>query len=214
MKKISNREVVIENIEKDVKDLRTFSYVLNDKKTKEKLLKGAKRMKNIEVETKDGCSTLLFSDGSYLKTVLPLLKSWQNNETVLIDLNHVKIEEIEAGFDNSQKHMDTKIVIFVDNCRLVLHAYNTTQKLMIQGKNCEQFALNCLVPFFTKKIQEDLEEIKKINNDVKETLGPKKLIKKTENSFNCPQCEIIKTSNSELKVHMKSCHTKPGICHR
>ena len=140
-----------------------------------------------------------------------MLKLWQKNtnKTVAIDSYQVKIEE---SLDNSQKHIDTKLVIYVDNSRFVLHAYNTTQKLMIQGKNCENFALNCLVPFFTRKIEDDLEGIEKYNNDVKDTLGTKKGIKKTGDRFNCPQCELITKSNGELRVHMKSCHTKPGIC--
>ena len=132
----NNVEVCNLNLESDNKDERNFTYVLNDKKAKQKLLKGAKRAKNLEVEAKDGCITLLFNDGSYIKTVIPLLKSWQKNinGTVLIDSNQVKIEEINTGFDSSQKHMDTKLVIYANNSRLVLHAYNTTQKLMIQGK--------------------------------------------------------------------------------
>ena len=209
----NNVEVCNLNFESDNKDERNFTYVLNDKKAKEKLLKGAKRAKNLEVEAKDGCITLLFNDGSYIKTVIPLLKSWQRNinGTVLIDSNQVKIEEIDTGFDSSQKHMDTKLVIYANNSRLVLHAYNTTQKLMIQGKNCEIFSLQCLVPFFTKKIEDDLDEIVKYNNDVKDILGNNKGIKKP-GGFNCPQCELVTASNGALKVHMKSCHTKPGIC--
>ena len=48
--------------------------------------------------------------------------------------------------------MDTKLVIFVNNDRLVLHAYNATQNLMIQGKNHENFAVKYLEPMFLEKI--------------------------------------------------------------
>ena len=79
------------------------------------------------------------------------------NDTILLNKVEIKILEFEAGFENSQKHMDTKLVILVKNSRLVLHTYNSTQKLMVQGQNYEEFALNCLKPFFKEEIEEHIE---------------------------------------------------------
>ena len=59
------------------------------------------------------------------------------DEIVQIDETEVKIIEIDAGIENSEKHVDTKLVVMVNNDRLVLHAYNGTQNLMVQGKNYE-----------------------------------------------------------------------------
>ena len=59
------------------------------------------------------------TDGAYFEVVLPLLKQWH---------------------DVTEKHMDTKLVVFAGNDRLVLHAYNGTQNLMVQGKNHENLA--------------------------------------------------------------------------
>ena len=42
---------------------RAHGYVLNNKRTKAKLLKGAKRSNNLDIERKDGCVNLLFDDG-------------------------------------------------------------------------------------------------------------------------------------------------------
>ena len=211
MKQIMNNQTQIFN--DDNKDGRFFDYVMNSKRAKIKLLKGAQRPKSLEVEVKDGCAILLFSDGSYYKIVLPLLRIWHQNvnQTISINDNEVRIDKIDQGFEDSQKHMDTKLVIVVNNCRLVLHAYNSSQKLMIQGKHSENFAVNCLIPFFTKKIEEDIEQINRFNDKIKDTLGTKKLLKKAGNSVKCPQCEVTSSSNGELKVHMKTCHTKPGI---
>ena len=50
--------------------------------------------------------------------------------------------------------------------------------------------------------------IDKINDDVKESFGMKKDVK-IEKS--CPQCELVSSSNADLKIHIKSCHTKPSI---
>ena len=209
MKQISNNQDDLCHYvrEDDDKEGRMFNYVLNSKRAQSKLLKGAKRSTPLEVEVKEGCVTFLFNDRSYYEILLPLLKVWhqQVNQTIFINEIEIRIEKSDIGFEDTKKHVDTKLVIFVNSCRLVLHAYNSTQKLMIQGKNYESFAVNCLVPFFTSRIEEDMEQINKFNDKVIDTLGTKK-------SQNCPQCPFKSTSNSNLKVHMKSCHTKPGIC--
>ena len=110
--------------------------------------------------------------------------------------------------DESKNHVDTKLAIIVNSDRIVLHAYNSKQKLMVQGKGYEHFAINCLEPLFKQKIGESLDRIDNFNNDVKVTLGAPKALEKR---FKCPQCELRTVKNGDLKVHMKMCHTKPGI---
>ena len=204
---VSNHCEVTEDTEN-----RIFDYALNNKRAKSKLLKGAMRGKHLVVEKKIGCVNLIFSDGSYFQTVLPLLRSWNRNqnEKLLINETEVEVIEIDSGIDSNQKHVDTKLVILANNCRLVLHAYNSKQKIMVQGENYEKFALNCLEPFFKEKIDETIEQITKINEDIKESFDRKKEFK-IDKTFNCPQCEIVKRSNADLKVHIKSCHTNPCI---
>ena len=194
------------------KDSRTFDYALNNKRAKSKLLKGAKRGKHLVVEKKTGCVNLIFSDGSYFQTVLPLLRLWhrKQNEKIIINETEVEVIEIDSGIDSNQKHVDTKLVILSNSSRLVLHAYNSKQKLMVQGQNYEKFALHCLEPFFKEKIDETIEQINKINDEIKESLKTKKEFK-MEKTFNCPQCQVISRSNAELKVHIKSCHTNPCV---
>ena len=58
--------------------------------------------------------------------------------------------------------------------RFALHAYNTTQNLMVQGKNCESFDINCLEPFFANKIESSLSKITQFNRDIEEQLTSKK----------------------------------------
>ena len=96
-----------------------------------------------------------------------------------------------------------------NSSRLVLHCYNSKQKLMVQGQNYEKFALNCLEPFFKEKIDETIEQIYKINDGVKESFGMKRDVN-IEKS--CPQCELVSSSSADLKIHIKSCHTKQSIC--
>ena len=176
MKQLSNSQPQIIQIHEDNNhDGRVFEYSMNKKRANAKLLQGAKA-KNLDVEVKSGCVNLRFSDGSYCELILPLIKAWQQkvDEIVQINENEIKIVEVEAGKEQTGSHVDTKLVVMNKGDRLVLHAYNGTQNLMVQGKNYEQFALNVLVPYITPKIENSLTSISKINTQIKETLGAKK----------------------------------------
>ena len=67
MKQVCNSEASLLEMHREIdeKEGRTFGYALNQKRAKAKLLKGAKRTKNLDVELKSGCVNLRFSDGSY-----------------------------------------------------------------------------------------------------------------------------------------------------
>ena len=217
MKPVYQSEMsIIEVMNNDVKEVdngRVFNYAINKKRAKSKLLKGAKRS-NLDVELKPGCVNLRFCDGAFYVIVLPLIKDWNKkvNETIKIDDIEVKIIEAHAGVENSEHHVDTKFVVHANGDRLVLHAYNGTQNLMVQGKNYEHFALNCLQPYFQQKIDLSSEKIKNFNNVVKSTLDVKKPVKmKSDKPYKCAQCEVKPSTIGELRLHMKKCHTKPCL---
>ena len=133
-------------IKATVQKNRMFTYNFNENKTKKKLLKG--------VEVKTGNTNLRLSGGSYHEVILPLLKSWslEVGNTLLLNQTEIEIIDHEVGIEGTDKHVDTKVVVLVNSNRLVLHAYNSTQNLMVQGKTHEKFAVNCLVPFIGQKI--------------------------------------------------------------
>ena len=81
----------------------------------------------------------------------------------------INIVESDAGVDKSNKHMDTKLVVFVNDERIVLHAYNGTQNLMVQGKNFSNFVVKYLQPYFSQKIEEseDISRQKEITKNEK-----------------------------------------------
>ena len=196
---------------------RAFEYTINKKRAKAKLLKGAKRDNHLDVELRSGCANMRFSNGSYFQLVLPLLRDWYQNlkSKIQLDGTEVEILELEAGIENQgqhidTKHIDTKLVVKANNDRLVLHAYNGTQNLMVQGKNYDKFAINCLEPFFRRKIQNDIEKITQFNNGVKDALGGKKAIRSSK-PHNCPHCGVKASTIGDLRMHMKRCHTKPNI---
>ena len=139
---------------------RTFKYSLNEKRAKGKLLKGAKRAIHLNVEIKTGCANMRFSDGSFHEVVLPLLREWHTKLKDSIKINgfDLKIEEVHNGTEKTNKHMDTKLVVIVNDDRLVLHAYNGTQNLMVQGRNFENLAVNCLEPYFQSEINRKVQK--------------------------------------------------------
>ena len=192
---------------------RAFEYTLNKKRAKAKLLKGAKRENHLDVEFKSGCANLRFSNGSYFKLILPLLRNWfeEKDNIIKIDDTDIEVIEVEAGRESLGQHMDTKLVVMVNGDRLVLHAYNGTQNLMIQGKNYKKFASNCLEPFFRQKIEENIEMITHFNDEVKDSLGEKKPSKISAKPFSCPQCGVKASTIGDLKLHTKRCHTKPAL---
>ena len=160
------------------RNTRTFSYDLNEKKARVKLLKGAKRAKNLDVEVKSTCVNMRFSDGAYHEVVLPFLREWHG----LVDKPFkmmgadINIAESDAGVDKSEKHMDTKLVVFVNDERIVLHAYNGTQNLMVQGKNFANFVGKYPQPYFSKQIVESQDLIRRFNSNVQDMLGKKNTI--------------------------------------
>ena len=211
---LCDSEKYVLDLNKDSHEDRVFDYTLNQKRAKAKLLKGAKKEKNLDVEIRPGCVNLRFDNGSYYELILPLLRAWLQkvNQVVRIGDTEIKIIEAYAGKENTGNHVDTKLVVMHKNDRLVFHAYNGTQNLMIQGKHYEHFALQVLEPFFSKQIQEALDKITNFNSKVKEHLGPKKSLKiKANKPYNCPQCNTVTKTQGDLKVHLKTCHSKPSI---
>ena len=116
MKELCNSESAIIHVDYEEKDGvvngqegRAFRYTLNEKKAKAKLLKGANR-KHLNVEIRPGCVNLRFNDGAYFKIVLPLMREWKQKcgEVIKINETKVKIVEVDAGTENSMRHVDTK----------------------------------------------------------------------------------------------------------
>ena len=216
MKLLGDSEAVLLELENGSSDVesRVFGYSLNQKRAKAKLLKGAKRLNNLEVEERDGCVNLRFSGGAFYEVIQPLIRVWnlKVDEEILINKKVIKVIEVDKGIEDTNKHVDTKLVVMVDDKRIVIHAYNGTQNVMVQGKNYKSFAVDCLKPYFEQKIQQSLDKIAQMNNDVKDALAPNKTEKlKAIKLFKCPQCLVTTKRNMDLKVHMKTCHTKPGI---
>ena len=205
MKQLRSSTLSLVNVKTEAHDEheRVFKYELNEKRAKANILKGAKRSKHIETEVKTGCINVRFSDGAYQKIVLPLLKKWigEINKEFVVNDSKIKILDAEEGKDLSARHMDTKIIALFDQEKIVIHAYNSTQNVMIQGKPREKFVFNFFEPLFQHEIELSLDSISKFNEDVKESLGSKKINKSSGGGgLNCPYCSKKYSSKSNLRT--------------
>ena len=194
---------------------RTFSYDMNEKKAKKKLLKGSRRNKHLDIEEKPTCINMRFSDGAYHEVVLPLLKQWSKNVGKVINLQGNEIEVIESisGVDLKAKHMNTKLVIIANTDRIVIHVYNTTQNIMVQGKNFADFAICHLQPYFMNEISKSEGIIDQFNKNIEDMFGGKKISKQksqTKKPFSCPNCKVKSSTVADLRMHMKMKHTLSG----
>ena len=79
MKFVTSSEIALLDVsEHATNDERVFQYTINKKRAEAKLLKGAKRSSNLDVEVKSGCVNLRFNDGSFYVVVLPLISDWHS----------------------------------------------------------------------------------------------------------------------------------------
>ena len=184
-----------------------FKYRLTAKTAKSNLIKGALR-NHMEVEYKHGAVNLDFSDGAWILSAFPEVINWDktNRNFFYGDLS-IQVIEAKPGMENSNKHVDYKIVFQVNGQKVVLHAYNVKQRFTVSGRNHLIFVNQFLQPFFSKKIECNSSEADKFNQKVLANLGTtvkRDNVKfKTSQSMSCYRCNKISRSVSQLHEHMK-----------
>ena len=47
----------------------------------------------------------------------------------------IQVREYQDGKDMAGRHIDSKIVLYVNKEKIVVHSYNSTQKVMVSGSN-------------------------------------------------------------------------------
>ena len=197
---------------------RTFNFKLTDKKAKKNLLKSAQR-KYLETESKQNCKNLKFSPGSYLLVAKKMVDECQVkfNENVVFNYEDMEIKVIgfHSGHELNNKHFDTKIIFSVNNQKVIMHCYNSTQNLKIDGQAHCYFSENFLEPLLKSKIDDIKEEIDRYDRKLVASLdssnigGPLKgiSVRKIRNSidknlFTCKTCQLTK-NNRANKMSVK-----------
>ena len=195
-------------------EARKFEYKLNDKAAKGKLIKGGKRIP-FEVVGNSSSSNLVFNLGSWNYVVKPSFKYWtevKGNKTCRIGDTIVRIADVKTGKDIGGKHIDTQIVFFANRDKVVLHCYNTTQLILVNGHGYAKLIEMFLKPYFESKIQMNLNEINVFNENALSSLGSK-TVKRSDVKYTggpthlwCTRCDFAAKSRTSLQKHKKSEH--------
>ena len=222
--KMALMQTSLSSVEKNILGIgddnpRLFNFKLDLKATKSKLLKGAKRIP-FEVIPRQKCINLDFSDGAFKLTVMVLLNIWFNcfkdGEIFKFKDREMKILELKQGFDEDNKHVDTKIVMVDGPHKLTLHVYNSTQKINVAGKGHDSFVKEVLVPYFSNQVASLKNDIAQYNKKVIETLSsnvPK--VKRSDVKFkalsgslsSCNKCNFSCKSKIQLIKHKSNVHS-------
>ena len=193
---------------------RAFNYEINEKAAKNKLIKGAKRSV-FEIVKNSSSSNLLFNLGSWHIVVLPSIRYWNNmkGETCTLGETAIKIADVKTGKDIGGKHIDTQIVFYSNRDKIVMHLYNTTQLILVNGHGYEKFIDIFLKPYFESKVDLNLESIEKFNTTALDARGGWKMVKRSSVKFTeapthlwCTRCDYAAKSRAALAKHKKSVH--------
>ena len=109
---------------------RNFKYRITEKTARANIVKGA-RKKHFQVEHKKGATNIDFNDGSWILVAFPVIKDREKNEGASIDINSIQVQIIDArpGYDSGKNNVDFKVVFSFSGSKIVVHAYNSKQKL-------------------------------------------------------------------------------------
>ena len=171
---------------------------------------------------------LKFSAVAYLFVAKPFIKTCEmkfKSRQIFDEQNLcIKVREFEDGKDSNSKHMDTKIVFFVNEEKVVVHCYNSTQNIMVAGGRYLEFIERFLKPLFVKNIEKIQSEVDEYDKAVIATLGKKqRLIKMTKSvrsvrssihqtNLNCTKCDFTLKNQSVLRKHKMVQHSKNMHC--
>ena len=154
---------------------RNLNFKLTDKTAKKNLLDGAKRIP-FERELKQKCIKMKFSSGAYKEVVFPTLISWKTklNQTFEHKNMMIKVSELKAGYEANSKHFDTKVVFNMEMSRIVIHCYNSTQNIKVEGSGYLKFCDDYLEPMFLESIDRNVTKIQEYDEFIMKSFGPTK----------------------------------------
>ena len=226
MLKHNNGITTIVNTETFAKDLNEgkYKFKLTEKTAKANLMKAANRSP-IDIETKQTCKNIRFSAGAYFHVVLPVVRQWmtlfQTKQSLAVGGLNCTVDELEERNDLAAKHFNTKIVFCVNGGKVVIHCYNSTQNLRVDGKMHLEFIEHYLYPMFIKDIEKVKSDITEFDKMVISTLNPTqrqpvktsrsvKTVRSIINQphFICKHCEFTFNTYSQLQRHKITVHSK------
>ena len=168
-----NQSAALENMDismvKYADQERQFEFQLTDKTARANLMKSSKR-RMFQIENKQLSKNLKFSPGSYLLVAKPIISEWKicfdNGKSFLVENMNISVSGFHAGLDKNGKHFDTKVEFKVNNEKVVIHCYNSTQNLKVEGGIYLCFIDMYLNPLFSRNTQKMESKIVECDKDV------------------------------------------------
>ena len=149
-----------------------FGYELSDKKAKANFLKGANR-EALDIQERQKCVMIDLSTGAYLELIIPAVNEWGKVEGIenTIDYLNIVVEEVNPGYDENLKHVQSIVRFVVNSNRVTVTCYNTTQRVKVEGKGYIEFVKKFFKPYLMKKLSKEVhEKIDSYNNEVIEKM--------------------------------------------
>ena len=147
----SNRSIIVATGWDVTQSLeRIFNYKLSDKKAKSIFLRSAAR-EALEIDEKGVCTMLNLSVGSYHEVIIPLMTELIPGEMKLNDYD-VRIFEVIPTYDENRKHVETIVKVGVNNTKITVTFYNTTQRVKIEGKGYIDIGRKVIIPLIKDRI--------------------------------------------------------------
>ena len=136
----------------------------------------------------------------------------RSNTVISKDNMEIQVEDFKDGMDLNAMHVDTKIVLSVNRKKVVIHSYNSTQNIKIDGSVYLHFIEHFLAPVVQSNIDKLRKEINDYDDKVMSTfslrgrpLRPRsvKNIRSIINQlqFKCKKCDNKFESHTQLKKH-------------
>ena len=202
---------------KSISGGRRLNFKLTEKKATSNLLKAADR-EHVQIETKQNCTNFRFSTGAYILVAKKLIKEcedrFKNGTPIAYTDMNITVDEFKTGLELNNKHFDTKIVFHMNGKKVVMHCYNSTQNLKIEGAAYLAFIEKYFTPIIMSEIEAVKEKIITYDSKVIVTLGKKKgplkgkTTKKVRSIINhCKKCDKKFETNNALRQHKFVNHT-------
>ena len=174
--KIMRKDVSSLNISESSFGSRNFDFKLTDKKAKSNFKNAALR-KPFEIERKQRCCNLKFSAGAFLHAVKPSLEIWnqihKNEDTHVENDLSISVVDLLIGEDQNGKQMDSKVTFLVNKSKVVVHVYNSTCNVKVEGSIYHTFIQKYLEPLFSQLAVEKQIDIANSDQEIAKVLGNK-----------------------------------------
>ena len=155
--------------------------------------------------------TIKFSTGMYYAVLVPLVWDWLGmvGKSATREEYHgvlLKVEAVTAQQDKAGAAERYKVNLLVENELVVVHFYNTTHKILVQGKMmAKTFSEKVLNPFFDSESRRRARNITSINDQMGNTLRGEKRTRDQTRTKETPQPKKMASNKIDPDVEIEEC---------